>query len=299
MPDDEAKRRSASLRDYLYVDTLRVRSLLAQLASGLPETRRSDHTRRWTDSLVGADGPRHEEGMSDQEVRSLADLHVAMLEDDAEYAQMLLDVSEPSKKPKNWNRGRLHRALRPGSLIRVKGPTNIIYPASFAASAAAFDSFSDNADFSRAVEKIVHAMYGGHLTLRVYPCGQDEWDCQYSGVISDPGNYLAGEKTVLFSRLGADPQEWTTIATISRIPERDNTPATDRFERAMSTLQATMTDGEASRQVLEKMIQETSRAMEGIGLSEAPTWPAISVIPLAVYRTVEPSKLTPELELDD
>ncbi|MFF4861881.1 hypothetical protein ACFY3J_09105 [Streptomyces sp. NPDC001231] len=222
-----------------------------------------------------------------------------MLEDDAEYVQMLLDVSEVSKRPKNWNRGRLHRALRPGSLIRVKGPTSIIYPASFAASATAFDSFSDDVNFSRDVEKIVHAMYGEHLTLRVYPCGQDEWEYQFSGVISDPGNYLAGEKTVLFSRLGADPQEWTTLATISRIPERDSTPPTARFERVMSTLQTVMGDSEINRQVLERMIQETSRAMEGIGLSEAPTWPAISVIPLAVYRAVQPSQITAELELDD
>ncbi|WP_455772236.1 DUF6414 family protein [Streptomyces parvus] len=291
-----------SVRDYLYVDTPRVRTLLAQLSSGLPEARRSDHTRRWTDRLTGGDGPGHEEGTRDQEVRSLAELHVAMLEDDAEYAQMLLDVSEVSKKAKNWNRGRLHKALHPGSLIRVKGPTSLIYPASFAASTAAFDSFGDNSDFADDVDKVIRAMYGNHqhLTLRVFPCGEDEWECQYSGVICDPGNYLAGEKEVLFSRLGADPQEWTTLAMISRIPQRDSTPPEARFEKAMSSLEAAMdSGGEVNRKVLEKMIQETSRAMEGVGLSEAPTWPAVSVIPLAVYRAVRSSQITSELELDD
>ncbi|MFH9471223.1 hypothetical protein ACH4LT_28745 [Streptomyces clavifer] len=290
------------MRDYLYVDTPRVRTLLAQLSSGLPEEKRSDHTRRWTDHLTGTEGPGHEEMTSDQEVRSLAELHVAMLEDDSEYTEMLLDVSDVSKKSKNWNRGRLHKALHPGSLIRVKGPTSVIHPASFAASVAAFDAFSEDSEFAKDVSKIVHAMYGQHqhLTLRVFPCGENEWEYQYSGVISDPGNYLAGEREVLFSRLGADPQEWTTLAMISRIPERDSTSPAVRFERAISSLQAAMGDGEeVNRLVLERMIQETSRAMEGMGLSEAPTWPAISVIPLAVYRTVRPSRITPELELDD
>ncbi|WP_436842869.1 DUF6414 family protein [Streptomyces collinus] len=296
---DRPSSADVSVREYLYVDTLRVRTLLAQLSSGLPETRRSDHTRQWTASLTDLDSPQHDEGTRNQEVRSLADLHVAMLEDDAEYAQMLLDVSEVSKRPKNWNRGRIHRALNPGSLIRVKGPTSIIYPASFAASVNAFSLVTDDSTFSRDVEKIVNAMYGEHLTLRVYPCGQDEWDYQFSGVISDPGNYLAGEKTVLFSRLGADPQDWTTLATISRIPERDTISPTVRYERIMATLQEAVADGEVNRQVLEKMIQETSRAMEAFGFSEAPTWPAISVIPLAVYRSVQPSKITPELEQGD
>ncbi|WP_405862844.1 hypothetical protein OG407_30495 [Streptomyces sp. NBC_01515] len=288
-----------SVREYLYVDTARVRTLLAQLSSGLPEERNSERTRQWTVSLTGLDGPQHDESSRHQEVRSLADLHVAMLEDAAEYANILLDVTEISKKPKNWNRGRIHKALNPGSLIRITAPTSTIYPASFATSAAAFDSLSDDNTFSQDVGKIVRAMYGEHLTLRVYPCGEEGWEYQYSGVISDPGGYLAGEKSVLFSRLGADPQTWTTVATISRVPERDHIAPTVRFEQVMATLQVALDKGEMNRRILEKMIQEANRAMEGMGLSEAPTWPAISVIPIAVYREVKPSAITPELELDD
>ncbi|MZF88944.1 hypothetical protein [Streptomyces sp. SID5643] len=289
----------ASVREYLYVDTPRVRTLLAQLSFGLPEERKSERTRQWTASLTGLDGPQHDEGSREQEVRSLADLHVAMLEDAAEYAKMLLDVSDFSKKPKNWNRGRIHKALNPGSLIRITAPTSIIYPASFAASATALDSLSDDDTFSQDVGKIVRAMYGEHLTLRIYPCGEDDWEYQYSGVVSDPGGYLSGEKSVLFSRLGADPQMWTTVATVSRIPDRDHTPPTVRLEQVMTTLQQALENEEMSRRVLEKMIQESSRAMEGMGLSEAPTWPAVSVIPIAVYREVSPSALPPDLDSDD
>ncbi|GGS71766.1 DUF6414 family protein [Streptomyces griseoviridis] len=288
-----------SVREYLYVDTPRVRTLLAQLSSGLPEERRSERTQRWNASLAGIDGPRNEEGANEQEVRSLADLHVAMLEEVAEYSQMILDVSEVSARSKNWHRGRIHKALRPSSLIRVTGPTAIVYPASFAASASAFDEFSEDKSFSVDMAKIVRSMYGDHLTLRVYPCGEEEWECQYSGVIADPGRYLAGEKEVLFSRLGADPQDWTTVATISRIPRRDTTSSEGHFERIAETLQDSFTDGRMNRRILEKMIQEASREMERMGLSEAPSWPAVSVIPLAVYREIQPSSITPELKLDD
>ncbi|MGQ4360939.1 DUF6414 family protein [Streptomyces sp. SAS_272] len=289
----------SSVREYLYVDTPRVRTLLAQLSSGLPEERRSERTQRWNASLVGMDGPKHEEGASEQEVRSLADLHVAMLEEVAEYSQMILDVSEVSARSKNWHRGRIHKALRPGSLIRVTGPAVIVYPASFAASASAFDEFSEDKSFSVDLTKIVRSMYGDHLTLRVYPCGEEEWECQYSGVIADPGGYLAGEKEVLFSRLGADPQEWTTVATISRIPRKDTASSESQFERIAETLQNSFTEGQMNRRILEKMIQEASREMERMGLSEAPSWPAISVIPLAVYREIQPSSITSELKLDD
>lgn len=289
----------ASVREYLYVDTPRVRTLLAQLSSGLPEERKSEQTKKWTASLTDLGGPQHDEGVREQEVRSLADLHVAMLEEAAQYADMLLDVSEVSKKAKNWNRGRIHKALNPGSLIRVTAPTSIIYPASFAASATAMDSLSEDDSFSQDVTKIVRAMYGDHLTLRIYPCGEDDWEYQYSGVISDPGGYLSGEKAVLFSRLGADPQEWTTIASISRVPERDHAAPTVRLERVVQTLQGVLEREEMSRRVLEKMIQESSRAMEGMGLTEAPVWPAVAVIPIAVYRQIRPSIITPELELED
>ncbi|WGD42006.1 hypothetical protein PYS65_18585 [Streptomyces cathayae] len=222
-----------------------------------------------------------------------------MLEEVAEYSKMLLDVSDVSKKPKNWHRERIHKALRPSSLIRVTGPTAVIYPAAFAASASAFDEFSEDDSFSLDLGKIVRSMYGEHLTLRVYPCGEEEWECQYSGVISDPGGYLSGEKEVLFSRLGADPQEWTTVASISRIPRRDAASSGNRFERIVMKLQDSFSDEQLDRRILEKVIQEASREMERMGLSEAPSWPAVSVIPLAVYREIKPSFITSELESDD
>ncbi len=288
------------MREYLYVDTPRVRTLLAQLSSGLPQERHTERTQQWTASLTGIDGPQHEEQERNHEVRSLADLHVAMLEDAAEYVEAMLDVTEVSKKEKNWNRGRIHKALNPGSLIRVTAPTTIIYPASFAAATAALDSFSKDDEFSRDVNKIVRAMYGEHLTLRVYPCGEGSGEYQYSGVISDPGGYLASEKSVLFSRLGADPQQWTTVATISRVPVRDSVAPMVRFERAMNDLQAAFSGMEnLDRRLLEKTIQEASRVLEGFGLSEAPTWPAVSVVPIAVYREVKPSVLTAGLVADD
>ncbi|MFI8446315.1 hypothetical protein ACIGFH_01235 [Streptomyces erythrochromogenes] len=221
-----------------------------------------------------------------------------MLEEVAEYSGMLTDVSDVSKRSKNWHRGRLHKALRPSSIIRVTGPTAIIDPASFAAVVSAFDEINDDDSFSRMVNIIIKSMYGDHLALRVYPCGEDEWECQYSGVVADPGGYLAGERSVLFARLGADVQEWTTLATISRIPAQNETVSPGGFQRIMTSLQASMGGEQLSRRLLEKMILEASRELESRGLSEAPVWPAISVVPIAVYREIRRSRLTPDLEID-
>ncbi|MCZ4095991.1 DUF6414 family protein [Streptomyces sp. H39-C1] len=291
----------SDVREYLYVDTPRVRTLLTQFGAGLPEGRRSERTRNWTASFAEVEELGNVEGSNEQEYRSLADLHVAMLEEDAESLDMLVDVSGISQKKKSWNLGRLHRELLLGSLIRVTGPTQVIDPSAFAASASAFDKFSEDSSFSQNVVAITEAMYRGHLALRVFPCGVDEWEYQYCGLIADPGGYLAAERSALFSRLGADPQEWTVVASISRIPSRDNVPPSTRFENAMNSIQSAFQNGpdSISRRALEVMIQEASRAMEGMGLSEAPTWPAIAVTPLAIYRKIQRSNITPDLNNED
>ncbi|MDI6412782.1 hypothetical protein QLX52_28670 [Streptomyces albus] len=289
------------IREYLYVDTPRVRSLLAQFAAGLPENRMSDRTKKWTASFSQIVGLGRERSTSDQETRSLADLHVAMLEEDAESLGLLSDVSIISQKKKNWNRGKLHRILSPGNFIRVTALTQIIDPASFAATARAMDSLGDDSSFSEQVTLVTEALYRGQLVFRVLPCGTDETEYRYTGIVADPGNYLSDERSALNARFGAKAQEWTTLALVSRVPEQNTAPPLSRFESAVQGLAGAF-EGDPDRLdrgALESLIQEAARALEDFGLSEAPNWPAISVTPLAVYRNLSGFAVPTEMEEDD
>jgi hypothetical protein len=82
------------VRDYVYVDTMRVRSLLAQTDDGLRDERSSTSSRsrrlRLGSKLTGYE---HGRDLSEGETMSLADLHVSMLEESAEALGLLADVS--------------------------------------------------------------------------------------------------------------------------------------------------------------------------------------------------------------
>ncbi|WP_433328243.1 DUF6414 family protein [Spirillospora sp. CA-294931] len=290
------------IREYLYVDTPRVRTLLAQFTAGLPEeeSSTSGHIRKWQGSFNRIVGFSRERSESDQESRSLADLHVAMLEEAAEARGVLGDISAAAAIAKNWNQERLHKALKVGALIRISSPTLLLDPAAFAKKAKKFDEVSGDTEFSAVVTQVVESLYGDSLAVRILPCGPERPKLRFTGMIADPGDYLGKDRPTLFSRLGADAQEWTTVASISRIPRRGQSNYSAQLARIAGEVNQVMRQNtdRIERAALEVLIQETGRAMEEAGLSEAPSWPAISIVPLALYRQVPAFSIEPDMEVE-
>lgn len=113
------------IREFLYVDVQRTRSLLAQLEDGVVEqcVRRTalDDAGELGATVFGIGGKgtwgTHE---SHEESRSLMDLTAVVFEEAAASQGLIVDV-EPSNRVEEWASGEAHQALREGELLRVTG----------------------------------------------------------------------------------------------------------------------------------------------------------------------------------
>jgi hypothetical protein len=122
------------VRDYLYVDIARVRSLLSQMANGAPDvvTERSARVRELYAGLalgpISADA-RQGRNAGSEESRSLTDLHFALFEESAEALGFLTDISDYVREESAWRAGKVASSLEESQLIRVTSPVRLVDPA--------------------------------------------------------------------------------------------------------------------------------------------------------------------------
>ena len=117
------------LRDTLYLDTARIRSLLAQLRGGVVEGvverwgKRDE--RRLGARLLGIEAGGHllDEATVEQ-TTTLQDALFNIFEEAADESSLFRDADLAD--PESWRNGSLQDSLRPGQLIRVTAPTQII-----------------------------------------------------------------------------------------------------------------------------------------------------------------------------
>ena len=103
------------------------------------------------------------------------------------------------------------------------------------------------------------------------PAGEAHPECSFTGTLLNRSEYIKSERGAIFARLGLRPTEWTMVAIVSRFaPENESEEITtpEGFDRA----------------ALETMAIGLMDQLERLGLSAAPAFPGIAVIPLAIYR---------------
>ncbi len=139
---------AAYVRDYLYVDVARVRSLLAQMADGAPDTvtdrssRIANATAKMAIGPIGA-GVGRNSGDERTESRSLSDLTFALFEESAEALGLLRDVTEEASRSAAWYSGQLQASMQLSQLVRVTASVRLIDPTHFAESMSRIDSMLD------------------------------------------------------------------------------------------------------------------------------------------------------------
>ncbi len=121
------------VRDFLYVDVGRVRSLLAQVAGGAPQLVEDKSAR--LRSLGGTFGippfglsAGSGKNSETTETRSLTDLTFVLFEEAAEAVGLLTDVTEMARREDAWRSGDLQSQLEVSQVIRVTGATRFIDP---------------------------------------------------------------------------------------------------------------------------------------------------------------------------
>jgi hypothetical protein len=123
------------LREFLYVDTDKVRAMLAQLSGGVAEEER-ETTRQEKRNTVGPRSLAQHLQVTGEErytQKSLGDAIFPALEDELEAQGLLRDISEEVSEISEWTSGNLRKIAPPGSLVRVTGMGSL-FDARYAAS---------------------------------------------------------------------------------------------------------------------------------------------------------------------
>lgn len=136
------------LREFLYVDVDRVRSLLAQLEGGVLEEVRAEggntleaEAQARIFGIGGRGGYSHESRT--EESRSLQDITFAIFEDAADAQGWIFELDDSFSDSANWHSGRVHGRLQPGMLVRITCPLQLLDGGLFRSRVARLDKMAD------------------------------------------------------------------------------------------------------------------------------------------------------------
>ncbi len=130
------------LREFLYVDTDKVRAMLAQLDGGVAEESRETERKEKRTTVGPRVAGQYFQGSGSETYtnKSLGDALFPMLEQALESESLLRDISEEVRDPDRWSSGKLKRELPAGSLVRITAMGSL-FDTRYAASAfSAFGS---------------------------------------------------------------------------------------------------------------------------------------------------------------
>lgn len=302
MPNMLPESSELDVRDYLYIDRQRTGSLLAQLIDGLPEERSEARTRSWSVAAglrrvasVGKDI-----GENSSQTLALADLHVSQLEEAAEALGLLADVSDKMDRRKFWLRGKVRESARPGMLLRVTAPTQLSDIASIAGAFRRLNNvLSDSPSEMEQMLGALEALYGDSITVSVRTAHPDEYEVGFMGEIPHAHEFGPMRRELLLSQVGVEPTELTTIMQISAIPtEREKFSPEQLVAQIKPHVDRLLGDGATAidRAALDQLTASFGGMLTTTGFVAAPAWPAIGVVPLAIYRTVERTSLDDDVQ---
>lgn len=281
------------IRDYLYIDRTRVGSLLAQLIDGLPEERSETKTRSRRIDLglrrVAAVGK--DVGENSAQTLALADLHVSQLEESAEALGLLADVSDKMSARKFWLRGKVRERARPGMLLRVTAPTQVSDIASIAGAFRRLnDALSNEPGELEQVLDALEALYGDSITVSVRTADPDDYEVGFVGEIPHEHEFGPMRRELLLSQVGSEPTELTILMQIAAVPtERERFTPEQVIAQIKPQVDRLLQSGDSGidRSALDELTGAFGSMLTSTGFVAAPSWPAIGMVPLAIYRAVE------------
>lgn len=288
----------ADVREYLYVDSVRVRSLLAQVSAGVPtESTTTDSRVGRLQAIVGGVGGQYGRDRGSAETLVLDDLHVSMLESAYESLELLADVSQVIAEEKHWSRGKVRRQLEPGMLLRVTAPTLLVAPHQITQAMRALSSVFDENEDDEFMEilKTIDYLYGQSETVAMSIRPTDPPSGRAAFVAQVPAEAFTLMPTSLMAgRAGPQALQLTSVVQVARVPtERDDRTAS--LEERVHAVSEQFAAGDTiDREALDAVVSAFGEVLESMGVAAAPKWPAVSVVPLAIYRHVlKPPQVDP------
>lgn len=311
------------MKEFLYVDVDRTRSLLAQLQGGLVEelTSETASTKEAAASAsvfgIGGSGGYSREARH-QESRSFQEMVFVAFESLADEGRLITDLGAEFEDLAQWETGAVHSSLTEGQLVRMTCNVQLLDGSIFRQRLERFDKLVDGflalapqvtpknttpkqraqvgsaakaallggitSDQMNAISDFVDAFVGENISFRALACGTDHLAHGFGGTLLGRREYIQEERESLLSRYGIVASNWTCVMQVAAIPD-DAEDADDKIE--------TPANGGFDRAILERMVLDLLGQMERMGVVEGPRWPTISVTPLAIYRTI-PGPVTAE-----
>lgn len=312
---------TVTVRDFLYLDIERVRSLLAHLDGGVVEAT----VEKFKSSKQGRAGVSlfqifdlggtlvRERGT--EQTKTLQDALFMLFEESA-LASGLFHVGVDLADPGSWEDGRVHDVLQEGRLIRTTGPTRILDAKHFRerverfakwprliASFTAQDQLAgikSEKERERRLQQIAAASMGGPGSIQLIRDIGEFVDLFMGGQISmrhfpcgieRPEYAFVG---VLLGRPGYLQEEREALfgkygATASPwtvVAQIASVPGERTPERDFRVGDLVDASDRIDRAEFEEMAVRLMEYLEIAGIAEGPQFPAIAVTPLAVFREV-------------
>lgn len=305
------------LTDLLYFDRQRLRRLLGELEGGIVESvvnrvGGSLSTRATARIFGEAAGGAAGANLALEETISLDDALLNVAEEALEAAGALRPIAGVSD-PDAWETGAVHESLKPAQVISYGGQTQIVDPRFFASSVervigaveklALFQSGllggakKSQRDTDRMVKAAVTELIGGmspdivrtlgeaiplffgeQIVMRQLPCGPEFRSNAFVGILSEDPDILLDSRASMYAKYGAAPGEWNVLSQVATV----TAPMTDEAGPAGAVDDDSESgDGRAD---FEGILSTLMVSLETAGLAGGPTWPTITVTPLAIYR---------------
>jgi hypothetical protein len=316
--------RLMAVREFLYVDVERSRSMLAQLDGGVVEAvvERNKTAMKGGAAAkffgIGISGDASRERGWD-ESRSLQDLTYVLFEEAATDEELVLNAPDIVRSPEAWESGAVHRALREAEIIKLKCDVQILDPAFFRARLDRFNTFvrgiaeinvGNPSNLSRGqrekrvqdyirdlfngaetgiVERVVQAalpLFGDSIAVRAMPCGPEQSEFSFGGVLLGRVGYIQQEREDLFSRHGTLLRDWTIVMQLATVPEKPNSSSPPP---KLQTQSLVTDSNQIKRAAFEQMASQLLGMLDSTGISEGPRWPSVTATPLAIYRSIPQS----------
>lgn len=157
--------------------------------------------------------------------------------------------------------------------------------------AAIPDGFSAEGMESKFVQGVIQVsrgLFSPGLYLHLRP--NDNETCVVSIRLEEGRSYMDSEADVLFARYGTGDQDWTVLGTIGHHASAE---APD-----LETADFMTTDSDISRSKFSAYVNRFLQLLGSSGFADLPQAPGFSVVPIAVYRTLNPKKYEADLDAD-
>jgi hypothetical protein len=315
-------------REFLYVDTQRVKSFLAHMEGGLVEQTKAGHTDNVKADaqakLLGfGGGGGYSHDWKREEQKSLQDVVFSLFEDTADENGFITDATDDYYDPAKWADGSIQSNLEPAQIIRITCEVQMLDGGLFEARLDRYLSMADAiARIStpteglkplkgKSVEKQKEELLRKARSQFLPENGEDGIRAMQGFIQSFLGDDIAmralpcGEQHMeygfngsLLNRSDYIQQErehlfsryGTYMSNWTCVLQVATVPDQDPRDKIEGNMNFLLPSGNISRAATERGAADLLSDMERVGVLDGPRWPTVSVTPLGIYRDVPKAK---------